>query len=47
MLDTALEAKELANKDESKCFKPLIAVIRPVGDRYLPTTFATFEKVVS
>ena len=34
MLDTALEAKELANKDESKCFKPLIAVIRPVRDQY-------------
>ena len=34
MLDTALEAKVLANKDESKCFKPLIAVIRPVRDRY-------------
>ena len=35
MLDTALEAKVLANKDESKCFKPLIAVIRPVRDQYL------------
>ena len=34
VLDTALEAKVLANKDESKCFKPLIAVIRPVRDRY-------------
>ena len=34
MLDTALEAKVLANKDESKCFEPLIAVIRPVRDRY-------------
>ena len=34
MLDTALEAKVLANKDESKCLKPLIAVIRPVRDRY-------------
>ena len=34
MLDTALEAKVLANKDESKCFKPLIAVVRPVRDRY-------------
>ena len=34
MLDTALEAKVLANKDESKCFWPLIAVIRPVRDRY-------------
>ena len=34
MLDTALEATVLANKDESKCFKPLIAVVRPVRDRY-------------
>ena len=34
VLDTALEAKVLANKDESKCFAPLIAVIRPVRDRY-------------
>ena len=34
MLDTALEAKVFANKDESKCFKPLIAVVRPVRDRY-------------
>ena len=34
VLDTALEAKVLANKDESKCFEPLIAVVRPVRDRY-------------
>ena len=34
VLDTALEAKVLANKDESKCLKPLIAVIRPVRDRF-------------
>ena len=33
VLDTALEAKVLANKDQSKCFKPLIAVIIPVRDR--------------
>ena len=35
MLDTALEAKVLANKDESKCLTPLIAVNRPVRDRYV------------
>ena len=35
MLDTALEAKVLANKDESKCLRPLIAVNRPVRDRYV------------
>ena len=29
VLDTALEAKVLANKDESKCLKPLIAVKTP------------------
>ena len=34
MLDTALEAKVLANKDESKCLKPLIAVIRLVRYQY-------------
>ena len=34
MLDTALEAKVLANKDESECFWPLIAVMWPVRDRY-------------
>ena len=33
MLDTALEAKVLAKKAESKWFKPLIAVIRPVRDK--------------
>ena len=33
--DSASMAKVLANKDESKCFKPLIAVIRPVRDRYV------------
>ena len=44
MLDTALEAKVLANKDESKCFKPLIAVIRPVRDRY--KIIATFYKSI-
>ena len=32
VLDTALEAKVLANIDESKCSKPLIAVIRPVRE---------------
>ena len=35
VLDTALEAKVLANKDESKCLKPLIAVIRPVRGLYV------------
>ena len=35
MLDAALEAKVNANKDESKCLKPLIAVNRPVRDRYV------------
>ena len=29
-----LEAKVLTNKDERRCLKPLIAVIRPVRDRY-------------
>ena len=33
VLDTAMEVKVLANKDESKCLKPLIAVNRPVRDR--------------
>ena len=35
VLDTSSMAKVLANKDESKCLKPLIAVIRPVRDRYI------------
>ena len=35
VLDTVSMAKVLANKDESKCLKPLIAVIRPVRDRYI------------
>ena len=35
VLDTASMAKVLVNKDESKCLKPLIAVIRPVRDRYI------------
>ena len=34
VLDAALEAKVNANKDESKCLKPLIAVNRPVRDRW-------------
>ena len=34
VLDTATMAKVLEYKDESKCLKPLIAVIRPVRDRY-------------
>ena len=38
VLDTALEVKVLANKVESKCLKPLIAVIRLVRDRYTVTT---------
>ena len=35
VLDTATMAKVLANKDEGECLKPLIAVIRPVKDRYI------------
>ena len=44
VLDTALEAKVLANKDESKCLKPLIAVIRPVRDRHLKNAPASGRK---
>ena len=43
VLDTALEAKVLANKDESKCFKPLIAVIRPVRDRYVDDWICPYD----
>ena len=35
VLDTATMAKVFANKDESECLKALIAVIRPVKDRYI------------
>ena len=43
VLDTTLEAKVLANKDESKCFKPLIAVIRPVRDRYVDDWICPYD----
>ena len=44
--DSVLEAKVLANKDESKCLKPLIAVIRPVRDRFQRGRFLWKLKMV-